>query len=982
MRVRTWGAMLLGMMALASAASAADLATFEIREPLGQDWTDEWLTQDVTLDTGGREVKAGALVLTASESGKDEKSPAAAPVAVPAQFYRDGKVLAAADGLRGSAKLRVLFLGTLRKGRTVTFRVTDGPAEAASATPRLTVARAGDVTTVSGGAWSLRFDPARPLPINQVTSGPANAAVPAVFQWPVGAEPTGVKDEWLELGPVRGVLKRTFQFKAPAQRYAVTFDLRAGDPWIDITDEYALGAGTAITLDLAGLGADVVHHPHTYNARTFKPDGQADDTTLDPPQHAIATLGPIWRDIWFGGGPFAFIYNSQAPDAAGVGVAAVRGSEWDTPDGIRPESQNLFVHGDKEKPGQVRVTVPTDGGKRRWALVIGPPNLVKGMGRLVRSHADIPLEKVLKDWILDWKSDAREVKSGPSGAYLGGYFNQHTFNPTTYPRAVRRQIPEAGPIKSRDWAVVAYVYTDPNYWPGPKYKWAIGNPNFHTDMYSIPLRIGLLMPDHPHARRWVQYGIDETRGNLERDSFPGGAWAESLSYSAFFFHVVENARLLRDAGAANPFKDWPRFKEVATYLARMHTPVDPRYGSRQKAPIGDTGPGHYVEELRKMADVYRGIDDRFAGQLARFPEKWDGALDLSSREFHGFGAMLRGSAYDERNESFVTVKAGPARNHYQGDELSFTFASLGTPLALDYACHYSPRPWSASMHNRPDMAGKRPVAVAERRAFAAGPDADVFVADERTWDINEVPMEPHLATKPGWEYPNTRRPADKPWTMRRFVMLVKHDPTRSKMADYLVVRDEIESPEPPWWNLHVLGRSIEGDAGRFRFPGQLDVDLAAHVLTPPVGPVEKRQWGWKAADGGALRTTKGEEYEQKYFGAYIPKDFQRGTWGKNPGGEMGQWLRMAGPTGLSKWLVVLVPNLQGREAPKVEKVSDSSARITLGGETETVHLGTDGRFQAAVERGGKTTTLLAPGAVKPWTECEFKSMPAPDQGAR
>jgi hypothetical protein len=52
------------------------------------------------------------------------------------------------------------------------------------------------------------------------------------------------------------------------------------------------------------------------------------------------------------------------------------------------------------------------------------------------------------------------------------------------------------------------------------------------------------------------------------------------------------------------------------------------------------------------------------------------------------------------------------------------FAGLGTPLALDYACHYSPRPWSASMHNRHDMDGKRPVAVARRVAFAASDAAD------------------------------------------------------------------------------------------------------------------------------------------------------------------------------------------------------------------------------------------------------------------
>ena len=60
------------------------------------------------------------------------------------------------------------------------------------------------------------------------------------------------------------------------------------------------------------------------------------------------------------------------------------------------------------------------------------------------------------------------------------------------------------------------------------------------------------------------------------------------------------------------------------------------------------------------------------------------------------------------------------------------------------------------MHNRPDMNNKRPVAIAEPRAFATSTfEGDVFVADERTRRISHVPLEPHQTTKPGWEYPTT-----------------------------------------------------------------------------------------------------------------------------------------------------------------------------------------------------------------------------------
>jgi hypothetical protein len=291
------------------------------------------------------------------------------------------------------------------------------------------------------------------------------------------------------------------------------------------------------------------------------------------------------------------------------------------------------------------------------------------------------------------------------------------------------------------------------------------------------------------------------------------------------------------------------------------------------------------------------------------------------------------------------------------------------------------------MHNRPDMNNVRPVALGIPRAFATNAVADAFVADERTREMNHVPLEPQYTSKPGWEYPTTFLPAEKtPWTFRRYAMLVKHDPRESKIADYLVVRDEIESPEPVWWNLHILARAIEQQGGSFLFPGQFDVDLTAHVLTPEVGAVEKREWGW----GGTLgdrRGKKGKDYESVCFGHVIPKDFKRGTWNPAPcpagGGEMAKWLRVQGAAGRTEWLVVLAPHKQGQPVPKVERLSPTSARIVLGGESETVHLGTAGKHQAAVERGGKTTVLLAAGVVKELDKVDFSEMPASvDQGGR
>lgn len=204
--------------------------------------------------------------------------------------------------------------------------------------------------------------------------------------------------------------------------------------------------------------------------------------------------------------------------------------------------------------------------------------------------------------------------------------------------------------------------------------------------------------------------------------------------------------------------------------------------------------------------------------------------------------------------------------------------------------------------------------------------------------------------------------------MRRYVMLVKHKPGNSKIPDYLVVRDEISSPQPVWWNLHMLARDIRQSDQVISLPGQLDVDVDVHFVTPRVERIEKRQWGWsKERNKGSLKNWKGEQYEREHFGHYVPTDFKRGTWGKSfeHSGEMGKWLRVQAGAGESRWFVVLMPRLQDASAANVEKLSATSARISLGNESEIVHLGSDGEYQAAVERGGRETILLKADQVKP-----------------
>ena len=191
-----------------------------------------------------------------------------------------------------------------------------------------------------------------------------------------------------------------------------------------------------------------------------------------------------------------------------------------------------------------------------------------------------------------------------------------------------------------------------------------------------------------------------------------------------------------------------------------------------------------------------------------------------------------------------------------------------------------------------------------------------------------------------------------------------------------------------------MGRAIDINGQVARFPGQLGVDLTVHFLTPKLGAAQDRQWGWKNAKSTWRKGFHGQEYEKLFFGAYVPEGFAPGTWGKanydsqDPkdwaqSGEMAKWLRVRGDAGRTDWLVVLMPNRKGEPPPAVERLSPTSARVTLGDEVEVVHLGSDGEHQAAVSRGGKTTVLLSKGQVRPLPELPFPAMPDTiDQGAR
>ena len=226
--------------------------------------------------------------------------------------------------------------------------------------------------------------------------------------------------------------------------------------------------------------------------------------------------------------------------------------------------------------------------------------------------------------------------------------------------------------------------------------------------------------------------------------------------------------------------------------------------------IGDSGSDLRVENFQQAALAYEKSEPKFAADLMAAAKSAikegefikPGSLGntltttnpglpanpdwkLESRYYGGIGTFSR-SRFGKPDESLVTFKAGPARNHYQGDELSFTFWGNGDYLAVDYSSFYNPRMNPDWAHNKVSFGLTASSPVATVMAFESTPEADLSVA-ENVNDSLQLMTRPYASARALWDYQPI---PTSPKTNRRLMLLVKH-PENSSLADYLVIRDEL-----------------------------------------------------------------------------------------------------------------------------------------------------------------------------------------------
>ncbi|MHB9131636.1 MAG: hypothetical protein ACYDBB_11180 [Armatimonadota bacterium] len=400
----------------------------------------------------------------------------------------------------------------------------------------------------------------------------------------------------------------------------------------------------------------------------------------------------------------------------------------------------------------------------------------------------------------------------------------------------------------------ARVLAHPDYWNTEK-ALCSANPNM-TSMLRLPLGLlAIYLDGHRESATWLKSAEEELQRELKEDWIaPGGAWLECPFYqSASLDGMFLLAQALQNVKGRDYFAD-PRFKATMDYYGFILTPPDVRFPPKKTETdvpfmtipsIGDAFPGFRHPYNGWMAKATAKTDPAFS---ARQQFYWQGQqypygnggrgidyltalcdpelpaappTDLA-RAFPGFGSILRDTWTDPK-ASYVAHRNGYFFMHYGEDNNEILYFAKGAPLCMDF--------------------GHRG-ATAEEVVTLWKPDHHSTVSFDlasspKHWTVSGGSPEDSTKAQsvislPGvMDYSAGNSYGDGGQIVSRRVALVKSaDPMG---ATYVIMRDLTQGGEPQqefFWNLWCLSTSVEANGAVAHFPGQLGVDLDAHVLTP------------------------------------------------------------------------------------------------------------------------------------------------------
>jgi len=424
----------------------------------------------------------------------------------------------------------------------------------------------------------------------------------------------------------------------------------------------------------------------------------------------------------------------------------------------------------------------------------------------------------------------------------------------------------------------------------------LGNPNMPINRYmSLPCFVALI-PDHPHAKKWLDEAYDYTKWKVSYNvTSAGGTFRENPGYATYgptnFMGIA--AIVLRNAGY--PIDRFEPLKDIGRYFEAIDTPPTPARGQYRQLIVdwlhgrkvrvlpgfgnGPDVPGGMTYMLlanltaksdpafasRMMTDwmeagQYQGSSDLMQPYYWLF---WDPAIapapvKRTDSLLAGFGGILRDHA-DSPEETYVALRQGYTQSHWNPDQGCFVLYARG-------ACLAPPTGWGYS--------GTAGICHDSRICFGTPlADHEHGRVDTNVEDYGFTPAVGYLlgrqTFKARWD-PTKTLTNDFQWS--RQVLMLRSE----KVTDpsYVVVRDSTQGscPLSSWWYQWLTAAQDKVTAK----PGGVHVEAADGVkldvtFVEPANPqvtIKGTKVGGFSEDYAQISVTQGPE--KGYLTVFYP----------------------------------------------------------------------------------------------------------------
>ncbi len=530
------------------------------------------------------------------------------------------------------------------------------------------------------------------------------------------------------------------------------------------------------------------------------------------------------------------------------------------------------------------------------------------------------------------------------------------------------------------------LYTYPGEHKPDRLVWTNCLPNFQNDPISALAHLSCVIPGHPDAARWQRFALDILDGQLSAYIGKSGAHEESINYALYTLsYFTITFRMLKHRCGIDYFQD-PRFRNLAAWLVRILGPYDPRCDAVCWPALGNSvAPQNQAEYLLVFADHLSAEDPLRTQCLAAYNvcaermapgEHYPLLLAIAAPIPHGDEALAINSSetmdevgvamrhqHRQPDESLLLQKIGFGKDHYEGDESSFSWYAKGQPFSVDIAGYGDDMGYSA--HNLVEI----PDADSLRRGYLA----DHHFTPSSDYTRIELPITLKLSHGKIRSFAETDGPPIKPL----FHYIGDNNPVGPKTwvtrqllwgkPDWLAVFDRVHGALPHRWNLHHTSDHIACDGRRMFATGRHGVDLEAFIQHPAPTDLEVVQ-GMKLPLPEKFGKGADNAHRQAYIRLVNKTDgtYRVLLFAREPGREVS--IRSLGATGFCITTPVYTDIVFIGDRDQVETITDPLlGQIRFVGRAGWMRRTAAGVVSAVVSDGSEFTAFgLALAGRGPW----------------